>query len=121
MVQTFGADVITTLHAKSNFSMAHINVEECDWSMWTPTLSSNAGDQKVCNIKDLSWLLGTDITIRPSGSLFARLQNDLKLNQWLSKKNNLSVFQFRTRGAKNVNKPCIFSVSWAIYFCQRDA
>ena len=49
------------------------------------------------------------------------LPNDLILNQWLNKTNNLSVFRFRIRGAKTVNKPCIFSVSWAMYFCLRNA
>ena len=29
------------------------------------------------------------------------LPNDLMLNQWLNKKNNLSVFRFHIRGAKN--------------------
>ena len=36
--------------------------------------------------------------------LLTRLPNDLMLNQWLNKKNNLSVFRFRIRGAQNVNK-----------------
>ena len=38
--------------------------------MVTPTLKSNAGDQKVCKKKNLSWLFGADRNIRPSGSLF---------------------------------------------------
>ena len=37
------------------------------------------------------------------------LPNDLMLNQWLTKKNNFSVYQFRIRGAKNVdNEYCIY-------------
>ena len=38
--------------------------------MATPTLKSNAGDQRVCKKKNLSWFFGVDKKIRPSGSLF---------------------------------------------------
>ena len=39
--------------------------------MATPTLKSNAGDQKVCKKKNLSWLLGVDGKKNsPSGLLF---------------------------------------------------
>ena len=47
---------------------------------------------------------------------FSRLPNDLMLNHWLNKKNNLSVFRFRFRGAKKVNKPYIFCVLRGIFF-----
>ena len=36
----------------------------------TSTLKSNAGDQKVCKTKNLSWLFDADRKIRPSGPLF---------------------------------------------------
>ena len=38
--------------------------------MVTPTLKSNAGDQKVCKKKYLALLFGEDRKICPSGSLF---------------------------------------------------
>ena len=38
--------------------------------MATPTLKSNAGDQKVCKKKNLSGLFDADRNIRSSGSLF---------------------------------------------------
>ena len=38
--------------------------------MATPMLKSNAGDQKECKKKNLSWFFGADRKIRPSGSLF---------------------------------------------------
>ena len=46
-----------------------------------------------------------------------RLPNDLMLKHWLNKKNNLSVFRFRNRGAEKVNKPCTFSVLRGIFVC----
>ena len=45
----------------------------------------------------------------------SRLPNDLMLNHWLNKKNNLSVFRFRFRGAEKVNKPYIFCVLRGIF------
>ena len=48
--------------------------------------------------------------------IVTRLPNDLMLNHWLNKKNNLSVFRFRFRGAKKVNKPYIFCVLRGIFF-----
>ena len=48
--------------------------------------------------------------------IFTRLPNDLMLNHWLNKKNNLSVFRFRFQGAEKVNKPCIFCVLRVIIF-----
>ena len=36
--------------------------------MVTPTLKSNAGDQKVCKKKNLSWLFGVDRKICPLAS-----------------------------------------------------
>ena len=38
--------------------------------MATPTLKLNAGDQKVCKKKNLSWFFGADRKICPLGSLF---------------------------------------------------
>ena len=38
--------------------------------MALPMLKSNAGDQKECKKKNLSWLFGADRKIGPSGSLF---------------------------------------------------
>ena len=45
--------------------------------MGTPTLKSNAGDQRVCKKKNLSWLFCADIKIRPSGSLFGITRHSL--------------------------------------------
>ena len=45
--------------------------------MVTPTLKSNAGGQKVCEKKNLSWLVGADRKIGPSGSLFAITRHSL--------------------------------------------
>ena len=45
--------------------------------MATPTLKSNAGDQKVCKKKNQSWLSGADRKIHPSGSLFGITQQSL--------------------------------------------
>ena len=52
VVKTLGVDVIATSHTTSAFNMADVNLYECDSSMATPTLKSNAGDQKVCNKKN---------------------------------------------------------------------
>ena len=38
--------------------------------MATPTLNSNAGDQKICKKKKLSWLFDADRKIRTAGSPF---------------------------------------------------
>ena len=46
---------------------------------------------------------------------FSRLPNDLMLNHWLNKKNNLIVIRFRFRGAEKVNKPCTFCVLKGIF------
>ena len=45
--------------------------------MATPMLKSNAGDQKICKKKNISWLFGADRKIRPSGSLFGITQQSL--------------------------------------------
>ena len=45
--------------------------------MGTPTLKSDAGYQKVCKRKNLSWLFGADIKIRLSGSLFGITRQSL--------------------------------------------
>ena len=57
--------------------------------MATPTLKSNAGDQKVCKKKNLSWLFGADRNICPSVSVFVitRLPisdplRDRKIHPW---------------------------------------
>ena len=47
--------------------------------------------------------------------LNTRLPNDLMLNHWLNKKNNLIVIRFRFRGAEKVNKPCTFCVLRGIF------
>ena len=47
--------------------------------------------------------------------LITRLPNDLMLNHWLKKKNNLIVIRFRFRGAEKVNKPCTFCVLRGIF------
>ena len=70
VVKTLGVDVIATSHTTSTFNMADVNVYECNSSMATPTLKSNAGDQKVCNKKNLSWFFGANRKICPSRSLF---------------------------------------------------
>ena len=71
VLKTFGFDVTATSHMTSNFNMADVNVYKLDSFMGSPTLKSNAGDQNVCKKKNLSWLFGADIKIRPLGSLFA--------------------------------------------------
>ena len=48
-----------------------------DSLMATPTLKSNAGDQKVCKKKNLSCFFGADRKIRPSRSLFGITQRSL--------------------------------------------
>ena len=49
--------------------------------MATYTLKSNAEDQKVYKKKNLSWFLGADIKIHPSGSLFGIARHSLVLKQ----------------------------------------
>ena len=41
-----GFDVSATSHTTSTFNMADVNVQECDSLMETPSLISNAEDQK---------------------------------------------------------------------------
>ena len=79
VIKTFGFDVIATSHTRSDFNMADINVYECDLFMGSPTLKSNAGDQKVCKKKNLSWLFGAVIKICPPGSLFAITRQSLMM------------------------------------------
>ena len=43
----------------STLNMADVNILERD-SLMKPMLNSNAGDQKVCKKKNLSWLFGVD-------------------------------------------------------------
>ena len=57
--------------------MADAKVYERDTFMGTPTLKSNAKDQKVCKKMNVSWLFGADIKIRHSGSLFAITRQSL--------------------------------------------
>ena len=45
--------------------------------MVTPTLQSNAGDQRVCKKKNLSWSFSSERNIRPSGSLFGITRHSL--------------------------------------------
>ena len=54
-----------------------VSVKECDSLMVIPTLKSNAGDQRICKKKNLSWLFGADRNIRPSGSLFGITRQSL--------------------------------------------
>ena len=46
--------------------------------MVTPVLKPNAGDQKICKKKNLSWLFDVDRKIQPSGSLFGITRHSLK-------------------------------------------
>ena len=48
------------------------------------TLKSNAGGQKVCKKKNLSWLFGADRKICPSGSLFGLTRQSRDAKQWPS-------------------------------------
>ena len=75
VIKMLGVDVIATSDTTSAFYMADINVQELDSWMVTPMLKSDAGDQKVCKKKNLSWLFGADRQ-NPSKS------RDTK--QWLS-------------------------------------
>ena len=70
VVKTLGIDVIVTSHMMSTFNIVDINVKEYSSFMVTPTLTSNAGDRKVCKKKNPSWLFCAERKIRPSGSLF---------------------------------------------------
>ena len=54
----------------STFNMADINLKKYGSLMVTSTLKSNAAGQKVCKKDNLSWLVGADRKICPSGSLF---------------------------------------------------
>ena len=55
-----GVDIIATSHTTSTFNMADVNVKQHASLMGTPTLKSNAGDQKVCKKKNPSWLFDAD-------------------------------------------------------------
>ena len=70
VVKMSEVDIIATSHTTSTFNMADVNIIEHDSLMETPTLKSNARDQKLCKEKNLSWLFGADRKICPSGSLF---------------------------------------------------
>ena len=57
--------------------MADVNVYEYDSLMTAPTLKSNDGDHKVCKKKNLSWFVGADRKICPSGSLLGITRQSL--------------------------------------------
>ena len=70
-----------------------------------------------CRLKDflsgaLAALLfsGAEPFMQFSKRASLRLPNGQMLNRWLSEKNNLSVFWLRFRGAKKVNKCCMFCI-----------
>ena len=77
VVKSLAVDVIAMSHTTSSFIMADVNVWERDSLLTTPTLKSNAGDQNVCKIKNLSWLFGVNRKLRPSGSLFGITRQSL--------------------------------------------
>ena len=77
VVKTLGIDVIAMSHAMSTFNMVDVSVKQRNLLMGNLTLKSNAGDQKVCKKKNLSWLFGADRKIRPSGSLFGITRQSL--------------------------------------------
>ena len=57
----------------------------------TPTLKSNAGNQRVCKKKNLSWLFGVDRKIRPSWSLFGITRRSLVMPNSNPRGTNFSI------------------------------
>ena len=47
------------------------------WLIYGDSLQLNAGDQKVCKKKNLSWSFGADRKFHPSGSLFGITRHSL--------------------------------------------
>ena len=74
VVKKLGVDVI----GKPKWRQ-YVNLEERDTLLAPPMLKSNAGDQKVCKKKNLSWLFGADRKTCPSGSLFGITRQSLMM------------------------------------------
>ena len=86
VVKMVGVDIIVWrhCHTTSTFYLADINVWERDLLMMPPMLNSNAGNQKVCMKKNLSWLFGVDRKIWTSGSLWHHSAKPCDAKQWPS-------------------------------------
>ena len=82
----------------------------------TPTLNSNAGDQKVYKKKNLSWLFGADRKTRPLGSLFCRVMPNSgpRTDFSVGTSHLWKILIFCTEDSLNPNfQTCRAAISWA--------